>query len=205
MSPVAFRIPVQEAQEGNQPAETDDLFPEGVWRGVIEEVRVNEIRPGDPAEFILQPGDLSLEFASVASIQIGQIEAQLEDQPDVGNRKFFDRGYYDKGIYLQTDSVRWDRANPDEVEKYWPLQRTRTHLTNLAMAVPNLSENSDGAVGPVEDFHELLLNTSEENGGLHGTEVYFTVRHRGGTFTPEGESEPVTWKKHYIEKYQMAV
>lgn len=211
--PTAFKIPTQEAEAPNARS-GDDLFPEGTWRGRIQQTRISEIRPGDNNDFLLEfgrgDGARSYEYAEIASIQLGEIEALLEDQEDVGRQKFFD-----EKIVLQVDDHRWDDPSVD-IEEHWPLRKTRRRLTNLAMAV-GAAENSDGSVGPTVEFDELFTATDAESGsGLAGAEVFFTTKHRGGTYwvdaagnlvdadDPAAEEER-EWKKHYLDSYQQAV
>lgn len=196
---VKFRIPVEQAEEPTAGL-GDDLFPEGTWKARIEKVRTQEVRRGEPADWMLQQdGEYFADYAEVASIQLGGFEPLLEDQEDPGNRKFFDDRFY-----LQFDDVRWDEASEAEMERYPRFGRTRRRLTNLAMAV-GASENTGGGVGPVSEFDEILTATDSEDGeGLAGVEVFVTTEQYDYDFTGR-DGEQVTGTKDRVVRYQQAV
>lgn len=194
-----FKIPQEQADSPNEGL-GDDLFPEGTWRGRIEQVRSNEVHQGEPADWMLtNDGDYFAQYAEVASIQLGGIEPLTEDSPDVGNRK-----YFDDRLYLQFDDVRWDEATEEQLEQYPQFKRTRRRLTNLAQAV-GASENTGGGVGPVDEFDEILGSTDADSGdGLAGVEVFFTTEQYDYDFTGS-DGERVTGTKDRLVKYQQAV
>ena len=180
-----FKIPQQQAETPVQSGDTP--FPEGVFRGVIDEIRVQAVHrgAGEGPEFILtdRDGNVLADNAVVASIQIGSNEPELEGGPEVGERKFFD-----DLLVLDMDKYSWDQ--PVEDEPSWRLDQTRRRLTNLALAL-DLVESDEEGVGPIDNFDDLL-----RNGELEGMEVVFEVAHR--KVKRDGETRVYPFLKAYM-------
>lgn len=172
-----FKIPRSQAENPNPGG--DWIPDEGLWAGVIEEVRIQEVRideEGGPV-FVLRGagGEVVNREAEVASIQIGDLQP-LDGQDPAGNRKIFD-----DLIMLSADGREWI-DDPVEGEN-WRLNQARRRLTNLALALDLVEEDGD-FVYPSPDFVESL-----QDGGLKGEEVEFEIRHR--TFKRRDGSEGV--------------
>jgi len=167
-----FIIPqdVVEAEGGNR----DDVFPKGLWQGTIEVVRIREIHQGEGGDFFLQQkGEYFADSCEVASIQIGENTALEEDQPDIGQMK-----YFEDNIILSYDGLNWDEYENVEDDPRWRLSQTQLRLTKLAAALGLTDESEDG-VGPVDHFDELFRSTSDEPAeGLNGMGIRFKVFHR---------------------------
>lgn len=188
-----FVIPKADAEEPRGSGGSD-LFPEGVWRGKVEVVRIAEAHaePKSGPAFCLSPG---AEWGEVASVQIGDIEPVIMSQPDVGNRKFFDDQLLLSEMFPGGVIVSWDEPTGSD-EENWRFDQTRRRLTNLALAVNAVENDGNGGVGPVEHFGDLLRESSEDGKGLAGTVVAFEIAHR--TYkTKAGEKG----KAHFLKSY----
>ena len=174
-----FFIP-KEAAEAESGGQRDDVFPEGTWEGTIEIFRSRDIYQGDGGDFFLQDKSKNYyaDSTTVGSLQIGEITAVLEGQPDIGGMKYFEDNIF-LGFDVNGQDIKWDGYENEEDSDLWRLSQTQLRMTKLANAL-GLVDTEDDGVGPVDNFHELLLNTGDEieDPGLEGMTVRFKVVHR---------------------------
>jgi len=151
----------------------DDVFPEGLWEGVVEVVRVRTITEGEGGDFFLRDktGNYFASECEVASLQIGENVAVEEGQPDIGGLK-----YFDDNIILSFDGLNWTDYEYEENDPRWQLRLAQTRLTKLAHAL-DLTENVEGGVVPVDTFDDFFRST-DEGEGLNGMAVRYKVIHR---------------------------
>lgn len=158
--------------------------PEGIWKAPITEVRVRELHRGDPGDFLIES-----DTGKTASLQLGGPLTPLADgQDDPGQMPMFDE------YVLQDGDFRWDDA---ELPKGAPgrLYFTRKGLTNLALALGLTESDGNGAVGPIEDFHDMLIS-----GEIKGQKVAFQIVHE--TFKRRNGEDGI---KAIVEAYSSVV
>lgn len=182
-----FVVPRDEAEMPTRQGSGEDyLWPEGLWAGEIEAVRIN-IAQRSPAgnsgpHWLLSEGAVA---GKVASIQLGSTEP-LGGQEPAGGRKFFDERILLEEVYPDETVRRWDEPTEDE---NWMFEQTRRRLTNLALAIGAVEESPEG-VSPSDGFEDVLEATTAEGGGLHGTGITFEVFHKKAK-----KADPETGKK----------
>ena len=166
-----FIIPneVVESESGQR----DDVFPKGTWEGTIEKLHLRTITQGEGGDFFLKTkeGVYFAEECEVANLQVGEVVAVLDGQPNIGGMK-----YFESDIFLSFDGVNWDDYVPVEEDDRWRLRQTQLRLTKLAKALGLVEEGAEG-VGPVDEFGNFLRDTTEST-GLGGMRVRFKVNHR---------------------------
>jgi hypothetical protein len=189
-----FVIPRADAEQPNKGGGSD-LFPKGVWQGTIEVTRIAEAvrEPRSGPVFCLSEG---AEYGEVGSVQIGGITAVVKDQPDVGQRKFFDDQLLLSESFTGGTVVQWDEPTGSDDEN-WRFDQTRRRLTNLALALGTTEDDGNGGVGPVENFGDLFREAVVEGQGISGMQVTFEVDHR--TYkTKTGEKGTAHFLKVYL-------
>ena len=175
-----FIIPneVVESESGQR----DDVFPKGTWEGTIEKLHLRTITQGEGGDFFLKTkeGEYFAESCEIANLQIGDITAILDGQPNIGGLK-----YFESDIFLSFDGLNWDDYQDEDGDNRWRLRQTQLRLTKLAKAI-GMTEEGEGGVGPVNEFDNFLRIT-DEGEGLNGMVVRFKVIHR--TFKKRDGSE----------------
>src|SRR5690606_7321809 len=176
----ATGIMVPKARAEAPTAGGDNIFPEGLWSGALEEVR-----PRPFPDFIardIADGKTNRGYTSgdgeIFGLQFGSNES-LEGGPDVGSQKVFVDFVVRDGKVEITDAA----AIPDTS---WQMQRSAALLVNLALAL--------GATNEVEYNGQTYLETTPDfldqlrNGDFKGARVGFRVVHRKWESKATGKS-----------------
>ena len=150
--------------------EREDIFPKGIWEGTVEKMHLREIERGEGGDFFLSDGAQS---CLMGKLQIGDIEAMGDGQPNIGAMK-----YFEDNIFLEEDGVSWDDATDAVLEQQWRLAQTQLRMTRFAKAL-SLTDVEGDSEGPVDHFDEFLRQTDNETAsGLAGSRVRFQVVHK---------------------------
>lgn len=147
----------------------DRKFPEGDWKGKIEEVRIRSfpdwIDPSAGRGYASATGE-------IVSIQLGSNVALEAGQEDAGNQKHF-------VDFVTRDGQVSVEAGPDIPEASWQMQRSAALLANLAIAL--------GETNEVEFEGEVMVETAEgfldtlREGGYNDRDIGFSTYHRNWT------------------------